>query len=75
MKQRIVEFSRYADLGIENIEKIDNTIVSTHTQYDDEGNEVKAVTFPFRKNESGRYDKVFFFMHIPLLMLWIMGSV
>ena len=23
MKQRIVEFSRYADLGIENIEKID----------------------------------------------------
>ena len=52
MKQRIVEFSRYADLGIENIEKIDNTIVSTHTQYDDEGNEVKAVTFPFRKNES-----------------------
>ena len=26
MKQRIVEFSRYADLGIENIEKIDNTI-------------------------------------------------
>ena len=34
------------------IEKIDNTIVSTHTQYDDEGNEVKAVTFPFRKNES-----------------------
>ena len=52
IKQRIVEFSRYADLGIENIEKIDNTIVSTHTQYDDEGNEVKAVTFPFRKNES-----------------------
>lgn len=52
MKQRIVEFSRYADLGIENIEKIDNTIVSMHTQYDDEGNEVKAVTFPFRKNES-----------------------
>ena len=39
MKQRIVEFSRYADLGIENIEKIDNTIVSTHTQYDDEGHE------------------------------------
>ncbi len=52
MKQRIVEFSRYADLGIENIEKIDNTIVSTHTQYDDEGHEVKAITFPFRKNES-----------------------
>ncbi len=52
MKQRIVEFSRYADLGIEDIEKIDNTIVSTHTQYDEEGNEVKSITFPFKKNES-----------------------
>ena len=52
MKQRIVEFSRYADLGIENIEKIDNAIVSTHTQYDEEGHEVKTITFPFRKNES-----------------------
>ena len=52
MKQRIVEFSRYADLGIENIEKVDNTIISTHIQYDDEGNEIKFVTFPFRKNES-----------------------
>lgn len=52
MKQRIVEFSRYADLGIENIEKIDNTIISTHIQYDDGGNEIKSVAFPFRKNES-----------------------
>lgn len=52
MKQRIVEFSRYADLGIDAIEKVDNTIVSTHTQYDNEGNEIKSVTFPFRKNES-----------------------
>lgn len=52
MRQRIVEFSRYADLGIENIEKIENTIVSKHTQYDEEGNEVKTVSFPFQKNES-----------------------
>ena len=52
IKQRIVEFSRYADLGIENIEKVDNTIISTHVQYDDAGNEIKSVTFPFRKNES-----------------------
>lgn len=52
MKQRIIEFSRYADLGIDTIEKVDNTIISTHTQYDNEGNEVKSVTFPFRKNES-----------------------
>lgn len=52
MKQRIIEFSRYADLGIDSIEKVDNTIISKHTQYDDEGNEIKSVTFPFRKNES-----------------------
>lgn len=52
MKRRIIEFSRYADLGIDSIEKVDNTIISKHTQYDDEGNEIKSVTFPFRKNES-----------------------
>lgn len=52
MKQRIIDFSRYADLGIENIEKVNNTIISTHTQYDDEGNEVKLINFPFKKNES-----------------------
>lgn len=52
MKQRIVDFSRYADLGIENIEKVNNAIISMHTQYDDEGNEVKLIYFPFKKNES-----------------------
>ena len=26
--------------------------MSTHTQYDEEGHEVKTITFPFRKNES-----------------------
>lgn len=52
MKQRIVDFSRYADLGIENIEKVNNAIISMHTQYDDEGNEVKLINFPFKKNES-----------------------
>lgn len=52
MKQRIVDFSRYADLGIENIEKVNNAIISMHTQYDDEGNEIKLINFPFKKNES-----------------------
>lgn len=52
MKQRIIDFSRYADLGIENIEKVNNAIISMHTQYDDEGNEVKLINFPFKKNES-----------------------
>ena len=52
MKRRLVEFSRYADLGIDDIEKVDNTILSSHTQYDEEGNEVKLISFPFKKNES-----------------------
>lgn len=52
MKQRIVDFSRYADLGIEDIDKVNNTIISTHTQYDNEGNAVKLINFPFKKNES-----------------------
>ena len=46
MKERIVEFSRYADLGIENIEKVDNIVVSTHTQYDSEGREVTTARPP-----------------------------
>ncbi|MFA6873817.1 MAG: ATP-binding protein [Bacteroidaceae bacterium] len=52
MKRRLVEFSRYADLGIDDIEKVDNTILSSHTQYDEEGNEVKLISFPFKKSES-----------------------
>jgi AAA15 family ATPase/GTPase len=52
MKARIVEFARFADFGIDNIEKIDNAIVSVHTQYDNEGSEVRSVNFPFKKNES-----------------------
>lgn len=37
MRERIVRFAKYADLGIDNIAKIDNRIVSSHRQYDDEG--------------------------------------
>lgn len=52
MRNRIVAFSKYADLGLDDIEKIDNNIVSYHKQYDDEGNDVNTITFPFKKNES-----------------------
>jgi len=52
MRQRITAFARYADLGIEDIEKIDNRIVSRHTQYDNEGREQANVTFAFTRNES-----------------------
>ena len=52
LRERITSFARYADLGIENITKIDNRIVSRHRQYDDEGREVNNVAFSFSRNES-----------------------
>ena len=57
MKRRIVEFARFADFGIDDIRKVDNTVISSHQQYDEEGNATKTVTFPFRVNES-RYDQI-----------------
>lgn len=52
MRERIVRFAKYADLGIENITKIGNRIVSSHRQYDDEGKETNDVAFSFSGNES-----------------------
>lgn len=52
LRKRIIDFAKYADLGIENITKIDNRIVSDHKQYDDEGREVNNVSFAFSSNES-----------------------
>lgn len=52
MRQRITDFARYADLGIESITKTDNRLVSHHRQYDDEGREVNNVSFAFNRNES-----------------------
>ena len=52
MRERIVRFAKYADLGIENITKIGNRIVSSHRQYDDEGRETNDVAFSFSGNES-----------------------
>ncbi|MBO4661778.1 MAG: ATP-binding protein [Bacteroidaceae bacterium] len=52
IRERIIAFARYADLGIENIIKVDNRIVSRHRQYDDEGREVNNVAFSFNRNES-----------------------
>lgn len=52
LRQRIISFAKYADLGIENISKIDNRIVSVHRQYNDEGREVNNVSFSFNRNES-----------------------
>ncbi len=51
-KERVINFVKYADLGIEQIGKIDNQVVSTHIQYDDDGHEVGHISFNFQRNES-----------------------
>lgn len=52
VRERITEFARYADLGIDSILKIDNKIISSHRQFDEDGRESGNVSFPFNKNES-----------------------
>lgn len=52
MRRRIVSFSKFADLGLDDIEKINNRLVSTHAQYDNEGNKTSNISFPFEENES-----------------------
>lgn len=52
MRKLIVDFSRFADFGIEDIYKINDEVVSSHVQYDDDGKESQVVSFPFANNES-----------------------
>ena len=52
VRERIVAFSKYADLGIEDIQKSGDRVTSSHNQYDSEGNVVQTVSFPFLDNES-----------------------
>lgn len=52
IRQRIVEFSKFADLGISNIEKINDHLVSSHHAFDDEGNPDGDVSFSFDDHES-----------------------
>lgn len=52
LRRRITAFARYADLGIEDITKTGNRIVSLHRQYDDDGREVNNISFSFTSNES-----------------------
>ncbi len=58
-RKRIVEFSKYADLGIEDIYKANDEVLSSHVQYDDNGKETQTVSFPFANNESERTIKYF----------------
>ena len=59
VRERIVAFSQYADLGIEDIEKSGERVTSTHKQYDSEGKVVQAILFPFLENESDGTIKYF----------------
>lgn len=52
MRERIVAFSQYADLGIEDIEKSGDRVTSRHNQYDADGRVTQTVSFPFLDNES-----------------------
>ena len=51
-RNRMVEFSRYADLGIEDISLSELGVLTSHTQYDDEGRETASVTFSMKESES-----------------------
>ena len=51
-RNRMVEFSRYADLGIEDISLSELGVLTSHAQYDDEGRETASVTFSMKESES-----------------------
>ena len=51
-RKKMVDFSRYADLGIDDITLSDNGVLTSHTQYDDDGKEIAAVTFSMTDSES-----------------------
>lgn len=61
MRQRIVSFSQFADLGLDDIEKVNNRLVSTHALFDNDGNKAGDVSFPFEVNESEGTLKYFAF--------------
>jgi AAA15 family ATPase/GTPase len=51
-RKKMVDFSRYADLGIDDITLSDSGVLTSHTQYDDEGKEASIVTFSMTDSES-----------------------
>ena len=51
-RKRIVDFSRYADLGIDDIILTDKGVMTTHSQYDGEGKELASVAFSMEESES-----------------------
>lgn len=59
VRKKIVAFSRYADLGMEDITKTDAGILSSHTSYDENGNTIGHTVFPMRESESDGTIKYF----------------
>lgn len=51
-RKKIVDFSRYADLGIDDINLSESGVLTSHTQYDDDGKETASITFSMRDSES-----------------------
>ena len=59
VRRKIVAFSRYADLGMEDITKGDAGVLSSHTSYDENGNPTGHAVFPMRETESDGTIKYF----------------
>ena len=51
-RKKMVDFSRYADLGIDDITLSDSGVLTSHAQYDEDGREIAAVTFSMTDSES-----------------------
>lgn len=59
VRRKIVAFSRYADLGMEDITKSDAGVLSSHTSYDENGNPTGHTVFHMRDAESDGTIKYF----------------
>lgn len=66
MREKMVDFSRYADLGIDDITLSDGGVLTSHTQYDEEGKDVSTVNFIMKENESEGTVK-YFLLSYPIL--------
>lgn len=65
-RKKIVDFSRYADLGIDDISLSELGVLTSHTQYDDDGRETASVTFSMKESESEGTVK-YFSLAFPIL--------
>lgn len=73
IRRRIVAFSQFADLGIDNIEKLNDRLVSTHALYNDKGEKAGQAISPFEESESQGTLK-YFTLAYPILNALDSGS-